>query len=168
MYKQIYSIIAPHPPPSLFSASSSNSSMPLAHSIYLHTSKSQPGIPSPLPSSSQLYPSPLSHPFPLPIPSQSPNTSQLRLLRHTPNPQPLTILLQHPLIMVFPELLARVLPRNPLQYLASARMLVDKPCVPPSAVILASSLWVSAALRFGGWSEGARARRGLGVGGLRL
>jgi len=51
-------------------------------------------------------------------------SSQLRLLFHSPNLQLRRILLQHSLIMVFPELLRGVLPRYALEDLAAAGVFV--------------------------------------------
>ena len=55
------------------------------------------------------------------------DSSQLRLLLDRPNLKPLTILLQHALIMVFPELLRGVLAHDPLQNLRPTWMFVYKP-----------------------------------------
>jgi hypothetical protein len=52
--------------------------------------------------------------------------SQLRRLRHCPDLQPRSILLQHRLIMVLPELLSCVLARGPLQDLRPPGMLVHE------------------------------------------
>jgi hypothetical protein len=84
--------------------------------------------------SSRVPSSPLAfHPFPVSLPLFFPPIptiaiSQLRPLLHSPNLQPLLIFLQHTLIMVFPELLRRILSRYSLQYLGSAWMLIHKPC----------------------------------------
>lgn len=53
-------------------------------------------------------------------------TLQLRLLLHLAYLQLRRIFLQHTLVMVFPELLRRVLARHTLQNLASARVFVDE------------------------------------------
>ena len=54
--------------------------------------------------------------------------SQLRLLPHRPNLQPLLILLQHALIVVFPELLRGVLARDALEDFRAAGVFVYEAC----------------------------------------
>ena len=49
---------------------------------------------------------------------------QLRLILHRPNLHLIGILLQHALVMVFPELLRRILASDALENLGAARMLV--------------------------------------------
>ena len=106
----------------------------LDHLVSTPASASQPGY--------RLLSSTLSFPpsLPIPCPPNLPNlpftsappkstahSSQLRLLLDRPNLKPLTILLQHALIMVFPELLRGVLAHDPLQNLRPTWMFVYKP-----------------------------------------
>jgi hypothetical protein len=132
VYRQMYSLIMTMRMPALHH----HIIISLIYTLYrLHplvstpASETQPGY--------RLLSSTISFP-PRPLSTQSIQSSlhlrttkidslQLRPLPDRPNLKPLTILLQHPLIMIFPELLRSVLPRDPLQNLSTTWMFVYKP-----------------------------------------
>lgn len=83
------------------------------------------------PSSS--FPRPPTYPHPLPLlPSFLPSLIlpdpklQLRLLGHGAHQQPILVLLQHALVVIFPELLAGVLARDALEDLGPAGVFLDE------------------------------------------
>ena len=100
------------------------SQLPVSHHliIYLYTSPSSPSFPN--------VSSPYPHPNPRlpvlpPFPSNNPSFPlKLGLLPHRPHPQLRRILLQHTLIMIFPELFRCVFASNSFEYLRAAGVFI--------------------------------------------